>query len=114
VGAIRAAAEAEAACKAGDHDRAARHENLAASYRALRDHYQQQEQALAQAMAGRQEWEHATAQSRQLAIAADAELRRRHPDRERPVVTEVNGPLMTRSAGSGLAGTAGRASASRS
>jgi hypothetical protein len=33
----------------------------------------------AQAMANRQEWEHATAGSRSLAIAADAELRRRHP-----------------------------------
>jgi hypothetical protein len=29
-------------------------------------------------MADRQEWEHATEQSRRLAIAADAELRRRH------------------------------------
>ena len=77
--AIRADAETAAARKAGDHDRAARHEHLAASYRALRDHYQQQEQALAQAMAARQEWEHATAGSRRLAIAADAELRRRHP-----------------------------------
>jgi hypothetical protein len=80
LGAIRAAAEAQTALKAGDHDRAARHEHLAASYQALRDHHQQQEQALAQAMADRQEWEHATAQSRQLAIAADIELRRRHPD----------------------------------
>ena len=35
--------------------------HLAASYRALRDHYQQREQALAQAMADRQEWDHATA-----------------------------------------------------
>ena len=42
--AIRADAEADAARKAGDHDRAARHETLAASYRALRDHYQQREQ----------------------------------------------------------------------
>ena len=82
LGAIRADAEADAARKAGDHDRAARHEHLAASYRALRDHYQQQEQALAQAMADRQEWEQATAGSRRLAIAADAELRRRHPDRK--------------------------------
>jgi conjugative relaxase-like TrwC/TraI family protein len=81
LGAIRAAAEAAAARKAGDHDRAGRHETLAASYRALRDHYQQREQALAQAMADRQEWEHATAGSRRLAIAADAELRRRHPGR---------------------------------
>ena len=79
LGAIRADAEAAAARKAGDHDRAARHEHLAASYRSLRDHYQQREQTLAQAMADRQEWEHATARSRRLAIAADAELRRRHP-----------------------------------
>jgi hypothetical protein len=77
--AIRTAAEADAARKDGDHDRAARHETLAASYRALRDHYQQREQALYHAMVGRQEWEQATADSRLLAIAADAELRRRYP-----------------------------------
>ena len=45
LGAFGAAAEAQAARKAGDHDRAARHEHLPASYRALRDHYQQQETA---------------------------------------------------------------------
>jgi len=77
--AIRAAAEAQAARKAGDHGRAERHETLAASYRALRDLHQQQEQTLAHTMADRQEWEHITARSRHLAIAADAELRRRHP-----------------------------------
>ena len=81
LGAIRADAEADAARKDGDHDRAARHEHLAASYRSLRDFYQQREQTFAQAMADRQEWEQATAHSRHLAIAADAELRRRHPDR---------------------------------
>ena len=79
--AIRAAAEADAARKDGDPGRAARHETLAASYRALRDHYQQREQALDHAMVGRQEWEQATAGSRLLAIAADAELRRRYPGR---------------------------------
>jgi hypothetical protein len=78
--AIRAAAEADAACKAGDHARAGRHEELAASYRAMRDRYQQQEIIFAQTMADRQEWEHATTHSRRLAIAADAELRRRHPN----------------------------------
>ena len=36
----------------------------------------------AQTMADRQEWDHATAGSRRLAIAADAELRRRHPDQK--------------------------------
>jgi hypothetical protein len=45
----------------------------------MRDHYQQQEQIHAQAMADRNEWEQATAGPRSLAIAADAELRRRHP-----------------------------------
>ena len=78
--AIRTAAQADAARKAGHQDRAARHHHLAASYRSLRDFYQQREQTFAQAMAGRQEWEQVTARSRQLAIAADAELRRRHPD----------------------------------
>ena len=80
--AIRADAATAAARKAGDHDRAARHETLAASYWALRDHYQQREHDLAQDMTARQEWEHATERSRRLAIAADAELRRRHPGRK--------------------------------
>jgi hypothetical protein len=80
VGAIRATAEAQAARKAEDHDRAGRHETLAASYRALRDLYQQREHAHAQAMTDRHEWEHATTGSRRLALAADTELRRRHPD----------------------------------
>ena len=80
--AIRADAETAAARKAGEYDRAARHETLAASYRALRDHYQQREHDLTQDTAARQEWEHATERSRRLAIAADAELRRRHPRRK--------------------------------
>jgi hypothetical protein len=79
LGALRADAEANAARKAGDHDCAGRREALAASYRALRDHYQRRERALAQAMVDREEWNHATASARRLAIAADAELRRRHP-----------------------------------
>ena len=79
LGALRADAEANAARKAGDHDCAGRHETLAASYRALRDHYQRRERALTRAMADREEWDHATASARRLAIAADAELRRRHP-----------------------------------
>ena len=48
--AIRAAAEADAARKTGDHERAARHEVLAASYRAMRDHYRQQETIFATTM----------------------------------------------------------------
>jgi hypothetical protein len=82
LGALRADAEAAAARKTGDHDRAGRHESLAASYQALRDLYQQREQTFAQAMADRREWQHATVRSLHLAIAADAELRRRHPDQK--------------------------------
>ena len=94
LGAIRADAEADAARKAGDHARAERHETLAASYRALRDHYQQRENIFAQAMADRQEWEHATEQSRHLAIASDAELRRRHPARKiEPLRSAEQGPV---------------------
>jgi NAD(P)-dependent dehydrogenase (short-subunit alcohol dehydrogenase family) len=80
--ALRADAEAAAARKADEPDRARRHENLAASYRALRDLYQQRERTFAQAMADRREWEHATARSRRLAIAADTELRRRYPNQK--------------------------------
>jgi len=82
LGSIRADAEADAARKDGDHDRAARQEHLADSYRSLRDFYQRREQIFVPAMADRQEWERATAHSRHLAIAADTELRRRHPDRK--------------------------------
>jgi hypothetical protein len=80
--AIRAGAEADAARKAGDHDRAARHDVLAASYQAMSDHYRQQETTFAATMDDRLEWEHATEHSRHLAVAADAELRRRHPDQQ--------------------------------
>jgi hypothetical protein len=78
--AIRAAAESDAARKTGDHDRAARHDVLTASYRGMSDHYRQQETVFATTMDDRLDWEHATEHSRHLAIAADAELRRRHPD----------------------------------
>ncbi len=80
--AIRADAEADAACKAGEHERAARQEAWAAGYRAMGERYQAQEQIFAAAMADRAEWEHATEQTRHLAVAADAELRRRHPDQQ--------------------------------
>jgi hypothetical protein len=41
--------------------------------------YRAQEETFAATMDDRREWEQATAHSRRLAIAADAELRRRHP-----------------------------------
>jgi hypothetical protein len=53
--------------------------SLAGSYQAMHDAYRQREAALATAMEDRTDWERATRQQRQLAVAADAELRRRHP-----------------------------------
>jgi hypothetical protein len=45
----------------------------------MRQAYEEREAALATAMEDRTDWERATRQQRQLAVAADAELRRRHP-----------------------------------
>jgi hypothetical protein len=72
-------AEIQAARKNNDHNRADRHEHWAASYQAMRDHYRNLEDTFAKTMDDRREWEQATQHSRRLAIAADAELRRRHP-----------------------------------
>jgi conjugative relaxase-like TrwC/TraI family protein len=77
--AIRAAAEARAAACQGHQDTARRHQNLAASYQAMQTAYNQRETVLAATMDDRHQWEQATANQRRLAVAADAELRRRHP-----------------------------------
>jgi len=77
--AIRASAEAKAAAGRGQHDSAARHQELGDSYQALHDVYRQRETVFAAAMADRADWDAATRQQRHLALAADAELRRRHP-----------------------------------
>jgi hypothetical protein len=82
--ALRAGAEAAAASQRGQHHQAARHQELAASYQALHAHYRKRESALTVAMADRTDWEEATRQQRQLAVAADAELRRRHPGQPWP------------------------------
>jgi hypothetical protein len=73
------AAEADAARRRGDHRQATREQERACSYRALEDAYRQREAVFAAVMTDRAEWEAATRQQRQLAVAADAELRRRHP-----------------------------------
>ncbi len=92
--AIRAGAEADAARKIGNHERAARQDVLAASYRAMHDRYRQQESTFTQTMDDRLEWEHATEHSRHLALAADAELRHRHPDqRIDPLRSAEPGPV---------------------
>ena len=76
---LRAAAEARAAEHRGDHGHAAARHKLAAGYQALEQAYRQRETVFAQTMADRADWDMATRAQRQLAVAADAELRRRHP-----------------------------------
>ena len=78
--AARADAEAAAADRSGHHEAAARHQALAASYRAMEDAYRERESVFAGVMADRADWEAATRAQRHLAVAADAELRRRHPE----------------------------------
>jgi hypothetical protein len=75
---LRAAADAHAAQPHGDHRQAIRDQERARSYRTLEQAYRQRETVFAAVMADRMEWEAATRQQRHLAVAADAELRRRH------------------------------------
>ena len=81
---LRASAEADAAQRRRDHAEATRKQELAASYEALHDLYRQREDVFAATMADRDDWEKATVQHRHVAVAADAELRRRHPDGHYP------------------------------
>ena len=76
---LRAAADARAAGHRGEHGHAAAGHKLAAGYQALERAYRQRETVFAQTMADRADWDKATRAQRQLAVAADAELRRRHP-----------------------------------
>jgi hypothetical protein len=76
---LHAAAEARTAGQRGDHDHAAAQRKLAASYQALECAYRQRETVFAQTMVDRADWDKATRAQRQLAVAADVELRRRHP-----------------------------------
>ena len=82
--AIRATAEAGTVHRHGQHETALRQQALAASYQAMHDAYREREAVFAAVMADRQQWETATRQQRQLAVAADAELRRRHPGQHFP------------------------------
>ncbi len=77
---IRSQAEAEVARKAGDVELAARHEQQAERGRSQESAYRMQESILAGLMGDRRAWEAATEPQRRLAVAADAELRRRYPE----------------------------------
>jgi hypothetical protein len=76
---IRARAEDRVARQRGQDEIAARHGVLAGSYAAMEAFYRKQESELELTMQTRREWERATEQPRRMAVAADAELRRRHP-----------------------------------
>ena len=82
--AIRASAEATAAARRDQHDRAAQHQQLGDSYQALHPAYRHRETVFAAIMADWADWEAATRQQRHLAVAADAELRRRRPGQHYP------------------------------
>ena len=77
---IRSEAEADVARKAADHELAARHEQQAERSRLQESAYRTQENILAGLMDDRRAWEAATEPQRRLAVAADAELRRRYPE----------------------------------
>ena len=103
---IRAQAEEHIARDRGQQERAGRHETLARSCAAMEAFYRAQETELAQTMEARRDWEHATEQTRHLAIAADSELRRRNPDERfeplrsgEPVVTDKERDQLTLTSG---------------
>jgi conjugative relaxase-like TrwC/TraI family protein len=90
----RSGAEAQVARSEGDLPCAARHEVLLRSAKAAAAFYAQREQLDAKLADDRAEWEQITAGSRHIAILADAELRRRHPDiKLEPLTTAEPEPL---------------------
>jgi hypothetical protein len=76
VNAVRAEHESHAT---HDEQAAARHRTLARSYRALQAKATREAAIFSAAQETRRQWETVTETTRRIAIAADAELRRRHP-----------------------------------
>ena len=105
--AVRAAAEAEAAQRRGQPEQATRQQALAAGYRAMHDAYRDREATFAAVMADRADWDAATRHQRHLAVAADTELRRRHPARNYPPLRSAEPPPSSRARRDGLTLTAG-------
>jgi conjugative relaxase-like TrwC/TraI family protein len=81
---LRASAEAKAAHNRGQHEHAALQQQLSDSYQALHQAYRHRETVFAAIMSDRADWDTATRAQRHLAVAADAELRRRHPGQHYP------------------------------
>jgi hypothetical protein len=106
--AIRASAEAKTTSGRGQHDTAARQQELAGSYKALHDAYRQRETVFAAVMADRADWDAATLTQRHLAVAADAELRRRHAGQHYPPLRSAEPPPATQAQRDELTLTAGQ------
>ena len=104
--ALRATAEADAARRRGEPEEARRQQSLSASYQAMHDAYRHRETALATAMEDRTDWERATRRQRQLAVAADAELRRRHPRQPWPPLRSAEPELESTASTEGTTATA--------
>jgi hypothetical protein len=77
--AVRAETEAR---NGKDQAVAARHADIAAKARALEAQHREHESLLSGAMDDRRLWDKLTEGSRRLAVQADSELRRRHPDQK--------------------------------
>jgi hypothetical protein len=105
---LRAAAEARAAGHRGDRDHAAAQRKLAVGYKALEQAYWQRETVFATIMTDRADWDQATRAQRQLAVAADAELRRRHPDQYFAPLRSAEPELATPAQREELTATAGK------
>jgi hypothetical protein len=72
--------------------RRAQAQRLAEHYTALAQEVGAHREALAEVAEARRRWHTATEQTRQQALATDAELRRRHPDTERPPLHVADEP----------------------
>ena len=105
---LRASAEARAAARRGQHDHAARQQQLGDSYQALHQAYRHHETIFAAIMADRADWDTATRAQRHLAVAADAELRRRHPEQHHPPLRSAEPPPATQAQRDELTLTAGQ------
>jgi hypothetical protein len=77
--AVRAEAEAR---NGKNQAAAARHADLAATARTLQAQHREHEAMLSEVMDDRRLWDKLTEGSRRLAVQADSELRRRHPDQK--------------------------------
>jgi hypothetical protein len=98
--ATRAEVEAALARSQGNHEVADRHEHLARSSRNAEAQLRTTETVLAGTMDDREEWARVTEVERYTAVAADTELRRRHPEEQleplvsaEPELDNTDGPV---------------------